>query len=169
MKGFIKPDNPAMEKSTYHGRAVIDGVCCTLGIMDTTGMEELTDLLEERIRSADSFILIYSIWSHSSFDQIRDLYGWIRELRGEPRGPILIFENQSNVHNKMFKGLKREVSENEGSRLAKDFRCNFIEGCVSRRSDVEKGLFDLVRSLRRRNDVPPCCGICCYSHLSRCP
>lgn len=93
MKGFIKPDNQAIEKSTYYRQAVIDEVPCTVGVMGTAGMEELPNLLEERIRQADAFLLMYSIWSRSSFEQIRELHSQIREMKEESRGPILIFEN----------------------------------------------------------------------------
>lgn len=155
MKGFIKPNNPGMEKSTYHGHAVVDGASCTVGIMDTTAMEELTDLIEERIKQAEAFVLLYSIWSRSSFGRIREIHSQICELRRDSTASVLVFGNRSNVHNNSFKGSKREVSEDEGLCLAKELGCDFIEASVSRRVDVEKGVFDLVRSLRRRNEKSP--------------
>ena len=51
-------EDPPMVKEEFYTHAMTDGISCKFGLMDTTGMEELTDLLEERISRADAFVLI---------------------------------------------------------------------------------------------------------------
>ena len=151
----LKPTSnlPMVEEDKYT-QTEVDRTPCSVGFMDTTGMEGLTHLLEERIKRADAFILIYSVWSRSSFDRIRRLHTQISELKGETPSPILIFGNQSRDHNDTFKSSQVEVSREEGSCLARDLECNFVEDSGNRRISVQKAMSDLLRCLRVQREDP---------------
>ena len=59
------------------------------------------------------------------------------------------------VGNKSDRVTDREVSTQEGSALAKDMGCDFVEASAKSCINVEKAFYEVVRALRRqRHDTP---------------
>lgn len=54
------------------------------------------------------------------------------------------------VGNKCDRVTEREVSTQEGSALAKELGCDFVEASAKNCVNVEKAFFDVVRQLRRQ-------------------
>ncbi|KAK4946281.1 Ras GTPase, partial [Elasticomyces elasticus] len=54
------------------------------------------------------------------------------------------------VGNKCDRVTEREVSTQEGSALAKELGCDFIEASAKNCINVERAFYDVVRSLRRQ-------------------
>ena len=54
------------------------------------------------------------------------------------------------VGNKSDRVTEREVSMQEGSALAKDMGCDFVEASAKNCINVEKAFYEVVRSLRRQ-------------------
>ena len=139
-----------------------------LEVLDTAGQEEYTALRDQWIRDGEGFILVYSITSRSSFTRIRKFHSQIQRVKecssaGSPAGggylssptsPSMTFGGQPApvmlVGNKSDRVTEREVSVQEGSALAKDMGCQFVEASAKNCINVERAFYDVVRSLRNR-------------------
>jgi GTPase KRas protein len=59
------------------------------------------------------------------------------------------------VGNKCDRVTEREVSVQEGSALAKQLNCDFVEASAKNCINVEKAFYDVVRQLRRQRANAP--------------
>ena len=116
---------------------------CMLEVLDTAGQEEYIALRDQWIRDGEGFVLVYSISSRSSFTRIQKFYNQIQRVKeaaaaGSPTFPgsplSQTMGNQSLgpapvmlVGNKCDRVTEREVSTQEGSALAKQLNCEFVE------------------------------------------
>lgn len=148
-----------------------------LEVLDTAGQEEYTALRDQWIRDGEGFILVYSITSRASFTRIRKFHSQIQRVKdsssaGSPTTPSsylsspisgsMPFGSQPGgpapvmlVGNKSDRVTEREVSTQEGSALAKEMGCHFVEASAKNCINVEKAFYDVVRSLRnQRQDSP---------------
>ena len=137
-----------------------------LEVLDTAGQEEYTALRDQWIRDGEGFILVYSITSRSSFTRIRKFHSQIQRVKestsagspttgaylASPTSPTMHMSGQPApvmlVGNKSDRVTDREVSIQEGSALAKDMGCQFVEASAKNCINVEKAFYDVVRSLR---------------------
>lgn len=142
-----------------------------LEVLDTAGQEEYTALRDQWIRDGEGFILVYSITSRSSFTRIRKFHSQIQRVKecssaGSPTTAGYLPSQLSSgvpmsgsapvmlVGNKSDRVTDREVSTQEGSALAKDMGCQFVEASAKNCINVEKAFYDVVRSLRsQRQDI----------------
>lgn len=164
--------DPTIEDS-YRKQVVIDSQSCMLEVLDTAGQEEYTALRDQWIRDGEGFILVYSITSRSSFTRIRKFHSQIQRVKesssasspiaggylsspiqqsmpvlGGQQAPVMLVGNKSD------RVTEREVSTQEGSALAKDMGCQFVEASAKNCINVEKAFYDVVRSLRsQRQDT----------------
>ena len=143
-----------------------------LEVLDTAGQEEYTALRDQWIRDGEGFVLVYSITSRASFNRIRKFYNQIQRVKESPNtssptatagylnsptssGPMSGQAPVMLVGNKSDRVTDREVSTQEGSALAKDMGCDFVEASAKSCIHVEKAFYEVVRALRRqRHDVP---------------
>lgn len=58
------------------------------------------------------------------------------------------------VGNKCDRVTEREVSTQEGSALARELGCDFVEASAKNCVNVEKAFYDVVRQLRRQRQQP---------------
>lgn len=145
---------------------VIDSQSCMLEVLDTAGQEEYTALRDQWIRDGEGFVLVYSITSRSSFTRIRKFHSQIQRVKesssaGSPTGSYLVSPMSPTmpgvgqapvmlVGNKSDRVTEREVSTQEGSALAKEMGCDFVEASAKNCINVEKAFYEVVRSLRRQ-------------------
>ena len=158
--------DPTIEDS-YRKQVVIDSQSCMLEVLDTAGQEEYTALRDQWIRDGEGFVLVYSITSRSSFSRIRRFHSQIQRVKesssaGSPTGGgYLSSPTSANmiggshapvmlVGNKSDRVTEREVSTQEGSALAKEMGCDFVEASAKQCINVEKAFYEVVRSLRKQ-------------------
>lgn len=159
--------DPTIEDS-YRKQVVIDSQSCMLEVLDTAGQEEYTALRDQWIRDGEGFILVYSITSRASFSRIRKFHNQIQRVKesssagsptpggylSSPTSPTIFNPGQPApvmlVGNKSDRVTEREVSVQEGSALAKDMGCQFVEASAKNCINVEKAFYDVVRSLRNQ-------------------
>lgn len=164
---FVETYDPTIEDS-YRKQVVIDAQSCMLEVLDTAGQEEYTALRDQWIRDGEGFVLVYSITSRASFTRIRKFYSQIQRVKesssaGSPTGGYLSSPISQSaafgsggqapvmlVGNKSDRVTDREVSTQEGSALAKDMGCDFVEASAKNCINVEKAFYEVVRALRRQ-------------------
>lgn len=164
---FVETYDPTIEDS-YRKQVVIDQQSCMLEVLDTAGQEEYTALRDQWIRDGEGFVLVYSITSRSSFSRIQKFYNQIQLVKesassGSPTGANYLSSPMNSpvpgstgpvpvmlVGNKSDKAMERAVSSQEGSALAKELGCEFVEASAKNCINVEKAFYDVVRLLRQQ-------------------
>lgn len=151
---FSETYDPTIEDS-WRKQAQIGDESCTLEVLDTAGQEHYTTLRDQWIRDNQGFLLVYSISSRASFTGIEQLHRQIRRVKEAPQSrspaypldpPIML------VGNKCDRATEREVTAQEGSSLAKQLRCDFIEASAKTCVNVETAFFAVVRRIQDHGD-----------------
>lgn len=170
MNHFVETYDPTIEDS-YRKQVQIDNQSCMLEVLDTAGQEEYIALRDQWIRDGEGFVLVYSISSRSSFTRIKRFYDQIQRVKesaaaGSPTYPgSPLSQTMSNaslgpapvmlVGNKCDRVTEREVSTQEGTALAKQLGCDFVEASAKNCINVEKAFYDVVRQLRKQRVSGP--------------
>jgi len=140
---FVEMYDPTIEDS-YRKQMVIDGDACLLEILDTAGQEELTAMRDQWIRGAEGYILVYSVTSRTSLEQINSFRQQIIRVQDSDDVPMIIVGNKCDL----VQG--REVSTDEGKELARSFGAEFIEASAKTRTNIEQIFISVVRRVREK-------------------
>jgi len=141
---FVDEYDPTIEDS-YRKQCIIDGETALLDVLDTAGQEEYSAMREQYMRTGEGFLLVYSITSRQSFEEIMTFQQQILRVKDRDYFPIIVVGNKCDLEN------EREVSTEEGESLAGSFGCKFIETSAKSRRNVEEAFYDIVREIRRFN------------------
>ncbi len=139
-------------------------------MLDTSGSETYAALRDQWIRSAEGFVLVYSITSRTSFSHIQATYDRIQRVKqsnnaesSSPLGrnyldphlsiippPTRPVTSLLLVGNKSDQAIGRTVSMQEGMALAQKLGCRFVEASAKNGANVEPAFHAVVRSLREQ-------------------
>ncbi|CAO3653201.1 unnamed protein product [Mucor hiemalis] len=142
---FVDEYDPTIEDS-YRKQCVVDGECALLDILDTAGQEEYSAMREQYMRNGEGFVLVYSITSLRSFEQVRKLYDQIARVKDLDSFPIILVGNKCDVEQ------DRQVPIQEGRALANHYGCEFIETSAKQRIRIDETFYGIVREIRRLNE-----------------
>ncbi|MCJ1463476.1 Ras GTPase [Pseudocyphellaria aurata] len=141
---FVDEYDPTIEDS-YRKQCVIDDEVALLDVLDTAGQEEYSAMREQYMRTGEGFLLVYSINSRQSFEEILTFQQQILRVKDKDYFPIIIVGNKCDLDG------ERVVSRQEGEDLARQFGCAFIETSAKSRTNVDNAFFNIVREIRRYN------------------
>lgn len=141
---FVDEYDPTIEDS-YRKQCTIDNDQVLLDILDTAGQEEYSAMREQYMRAGEGFLLVYSIDSRSSLEELQSFHDQIERVKDSENVPVLVVGNKCDLEN------ERQVSYEEGDMLAKSFNCKFMETSAKQRINVEETFYDLVRSVRDKD------------------
>ncbi|KIV93251.1 Ras-like protein [Exophiala mesophila] len=141
---FVDEYDPTIEDS-YRKQCMIDDEVALLDVLDTAGQEEYSAMREQYMRTGEGFLLVYSITSRQSFEEIMTFQQQILRVKDKDYFPIILVGNKCDLES------ERAVSREEGEQLAKNFGCTFIETSAKSRINVDNAFYDLVREIRRYN------------------
>ncbi|KAL1707948.1 ras family-domain-containing protein [Schizophyllum commune] len=143
---FVDEYDPTIEDS-YRKQCVIDEEVALLDVLDTAGQEEYGcgAMREQYMRTGEGFLLVYSITSRSSFEEISTFHQQILRVKDQDWFPIVVVANKCDLE------YERQVGMNEGRDLAKHFGCVFIETSAKQRINVDQAFTSLVREIRKYN------------------
>ncbi|PHH68731.1 hypothetical protein CDD80_7282 [Ophiocordyceps camponoti-rufipedis] len=142
---FVDEYDPTIEDS-YRKQCLIDDEVALLDVLDTAGQEEYSAMREQYMRTGEGFLLVYSISSRQSFDEITTFQQQILRVKDKDYFPMVVVGNKCDLDER-----EREVTWQEGDALAKSFGCKFIETSAKSRINVDKAFYDIVREIRRYN------------------
>jgi len=145
---FVDEYDPTIEDS-YRKQCVIDDEVALLDVLDTAGQEEYSAMREQYMRTGEGFLLVYSITSRSSFEEISTFQQQILRVKDRDAYPIIVVANKADLEH------ERQVSSQEGRALAASFGCKFIETSAKNRTNVDEAFYGLVREIRRFNATSP--------------
>lgn len=138
---FLVDYDPTVE-DCYRKRAIVDDQLALLDILDTAGQEDFASMHDQWIREGDGFLLVYSVTSKISFEEIEILYQKIRRTKGE-EVPIVIVGNKCDLDD------QRTISTTEGHALGRRLVCAFYETSAKLNVNIDVCYFQLVRQMRK--------------------
>ncbi|GAU90021.1 hypothetical protein RvY_02501 [Ramazzottius varieornatus] len=136
---------PTIE-DTYTQVISCDSNVCTLQITDTAGSHQFPAMQRLSITRGHAFILIYSISSMASLEELRPIYLLIKEIKGAetmPSVPIMLVGNKSDE-------THREVKAEAAAHLAKSWGCGFIEISAKTNHNITELFQELLQMEKKR-------------------
>jgi GTPase KRas protein len=100
---------------------------------------------EQYMRTGEGFLLVYSITSRQSYEEIMTFQQQILRVKDRDYFPMIVVGNKCDLES------ERQVSKAEGEEMARSFGCRFIETSAKSRINVDIAFYDLVREIRRYN------------------
>lgn len=79
--------DPTIEDS-YRKPVILDSESAVLDILDTAGQEEFVSMQDSWMRDGKGFMLVYSITSRATFDEIESLYDKILRTKDADSVPV---------------------------------------------------------------------------------
>jgi len=146
-KHFVTEYDPTIEDS-YRKQVVIDEMTTVLDILDTAGQEEYKTIQDQWWREGKGFVMVYSITSRSSFEEIQPLREKILRCKDADNIPMVLIGNKVDLDS------DRKVTNAEGKELAKLFKCPFLETSAKIPINVDEAFTELVREVRKEGGGP---------------
>ncbi|NXU99742.1 DIRA2 protein, partial [Cettia cetti] len=147
VKGTFRESYIPTIEDTYRQVISCDKSICTLQITDTTGSHQFPAMQRLSISKGHAFILVYSITSRQSLEELKPIYEQICQIKGDIENiPIML------VGNKNDENQNREVEGSEGEAMAKKWKCAFMETSAKTNHNV-KELFQELLNLEKRRTV----------------
>ncbi|KAI8806637.1 ras-like protein 1 [Cladochytrium replicatum] len=141
---FVDEYDPTIEDS-YRKQSVVDGETAILDVLDTAGQEEYSAMREQYMRSGEGFLLVYSITSRSSFEEIQMFYQQILRVKDRDWFPVVLVGNKCDLE------AERVVGSHEGRELARLMRSRFMETSARLKINVDEAFHSLVRAIREES------------------
>jgi GTPase KRas protein len=139
---FIEIYDPTIEDS-YRKQIAIDDQIALMDILDTAGQEEYNAMRDSYMRAGQGFVLVYSITSRSSFDELTPFHEQILRVKDADHVPMVLVGNKSDME------MDRAVSAQDGSDLAKSWGIPFFESSARLRVNVDETFAQVVREIRQ--------------------
>jgi len=169
---FADGDDTATLRDMRPRPIPVDGEPVLLDIVACSAGEEFSAMTGHAITTGDAFLLVYSVGSRSSFDEIARLQKEILSIKRSqtssraaermtvrqgqilrPRGlegfPLVLVANHSVS---AADDDEREVETEVGVELARSFGCPFVEVDVDDEVNTDEAFFALVREIRRHEE-----------------
>ena len=108
-------------------------------ILDTAGQEEFKAQRDEWIRESDGFVIVYSITSRSSFDNVKEFMDTIQRVKEGETLSIALAGNKADLDD------KRAVSTEDGQELATRLGAQFCETSAKTRMNIHDVFVGVVR------------------------
>jgi GTPase KRas protein len=89
---------------SYRKQCQIDDETALLDVLDTAGQEEYSAMREQYMRTGEGFLLVYSITSRQSFEEILTFQQQILRVKDKDYFPIIVVGNKCDLES------EREVS-----------------------------------------------------------
>ncbi|KAJ3030590.1 UNVERIFIED_CONTAM: Ras GTPase [Siphonaria sp. JEL0065] len=143
---FVDEYDPTIEDS-YRKQVQVDNEVAILDILDTAGQEEYSAMREQYMRTGEGFLLVYSITSRHSFEDISNFHAQILRVKDRDRYfPCVLVANKCDLEQ------ERAVTAQEGQNAAKQFGgVPFLEASARTRHNVDEAFYELVRQIRKEN------------------
>lgn len=121
------------------------------------------------MRTGEGFLLVYSITSRNSFEEISTFHQQILRVKDKDSFPVIVVANKCDLEFERQVGMNgtsifishkcgntpliSRLDNAEGRDLAKHFGCRFIETSAKQRINVDEAFSNLVREIRKYNKV----------------
>jgi len=139
---FVTEYDPTIEDS-YRKKMVIDEEACLLDILDTAGQEEFSAMRDHYMHTGEGFLIVYSITSRNSFDEVTQFKDQICRVKDSEKVPITIVGNKCDLE------AERQVTLQELKDLATELGTMWIETSAKARIRVDEAFLQTVRAITK--------------------
>lgn len=102
---------------------------------------------DQYIRSAEGFLLVFSLTSRSSFEEAKEIYKQILRVNEEKdKVAVVLLANKSDLIH------ERQVSTNEIEKFTQISGIPYFEGSAKERINVDQSFFQVVRLIRHEKN-----------------
>ncbi|TLD36028.1 Ras GTPase [Venturia nashicola] len=142
---WIESYDPTIE-DTYHKTLEVDGRQVLLEVLDTAGTEQFTAMRELYMKTGQGFLLVFSITSLSSLQELIELRDEIIRIKDDPLIPIVLVGNKCDLEEDRAVSRARafSVSQSWGN-------APYYETSARRKANVDESFRDLCRQIIRRD------------------
>ena len=112
---------------------------------DTAGEERFKSISFNVLKYSDGIVLMYDITNKKSFDSISGWMESIKESKGD-NFPVVLVGNKSDLNE------KREVTKEEGKKLANNYKIYFFETSNKIGTNVEECCSKLINKILEKKD-----------------
>merc|ERR1719309_986513 len=131
---------PTIE-DTYKKVISANNAVCTMQITDTAGSHQFPAMQRLSISKGHAFILVYSISSRQSLEELKPILELIGEVKGGLEGfPMMLVGNKCDEE-----AGKREVSEKTGEALQRMWKCKYIETSAKQGTNINELFEELLK------------------------
>jgi len=142
---FLDEYDPTIEDS-YRKSVMIDSKTALLDILDTAGQEEFSSMQDQWMREGKGFLLVYSITSRATFEEVQTLYEKILRSKDAENVPIVLAGNKCDLE------TERQVTYEEGKNQAAEWGAPFYETSAKEKINNETAFFEVVRQIRQEHE-----------------
>ncbi len=145
VKGTFRDTYIPTVEDTYRQVISCDKSVCTLQITDTTGSHQFPAMQRLSISKGHAFILVYSITSKQSLEELKPIYQQILAIKGNIENiPIMLVGNKSDE-------TQREVKTEDGESQSTIWKCAFMETSAKTNHNVTELFQELLNLEKKRN------------------
>jgi len=142
---FVEKYDPTIEDS-YRKQVEIDQHQCILEILDTAGTEQFTAMRDLYMKNGQGFVLVYSITSQGTFNDLADLRDQILRVKDTEDVPMVLVGNKCDLED------ERVVGKDQGQQLARQLGIHtFLESSAKMKTNVTTIFEDLVRQINKKS------------------
>ncbi|KIW04496.1 uncharacterized protein PV09_04253 [Verruconis gallopava] len=142
---WIESYDPTIEDS-YRKTLDVDGRQIVLEILDTAGTEQFTAMRELYMKTGQGFLLVFSITSLSSLQELTELREQIIRIKDDPNVPIVLVGNKCDLEE------DRAVSRARAFAVSQSWgNAPYYETSARRRANVDECFRDLSRQIIRKD------------------
>jgi hypothetical protein len=107
---------------SYRKQCMIDDEVALLDVLDTAGQEEYSAMREQYMRTGEGFLLVYSITSRQSFDEITTFQQQILRVKDKDYFPMVVVGNKCDLESEreVTRQGEHDGTMRFGARLAAD-------------------------------------------------
>jgi small GTP-binding protein len=128
----------------------VDGQQCMLEILDTAGTEQFTAMRDLYMKNGQGFVLVFSITSQSTFNDLGDLRDQILRVKDADDVPMVLVGNKCDLED------ERVVGKDQGLNLARQWNnITFMESSAKAKINVSEIFYDLVRQINSKQPEKP--------------
>jgi len=143
---FVDGYYPTIE-NTFRKSLKFQGVEYDCDIIDTAGQDEYSILNTKHAIGIHGYVLVFSVASRNSFDMIQIVHDKILDLCGKSVIPCVVVGSKSDL-------TTRQVSKEEGQKLAEAVQSVYVETSAKNNINVAK-VFELcVGEIEKQNPNP---------------
>ncbi|ESP03039.1 hypothetical protein LOTGIDRAFT_212557 [Lottia gigantea] len=139
---FVDSYDPTIE-NTFQKTIKIRGQDYSLQLVDTAGQDEYSVLPQSYFMNIDGYVLVYSVNSAKSLDVIKYVYDKILDMKGNTQVPVILVGNKSDLR------MEREISVEEGKKIADSWKCPFLEASAKENQSVQDVFTQILMTVER--------------------
>ena len=137
---FVAKYDPTIEDA-YRKAVEVDGQAVVLDILDTAGTDMFTQMRDLYLREGDGFVLVYSVTSRASWNELAELHETLLRARDGARVPLVLAGNKCDLVK------ERVVSTESGAARAGQWGAAFHEVSAKTGDGVDRMFMGLVKEI----------------------